>query len=90
MKITQAQYEKLCAVIDRVLTIDHDGDYDLPEIHGPFSTVAEAQAYARAYRQANSIPGHDNDEPTAEENEAWSAEGWHFAIVAPQRIGRPA
>lgn len=67
-----------------VLIIDKQGDYDLPDIHGPFETIEEGQAYARAWREQNDIPGHENDLPTEEENEAWTEAGWFFGIVAVQ------
>lgn len=53
--------------------------------HGPFTSTREAQKYARAFRERHGIPGHANVEPTAEENEAWTAAGWTFGIFALER-----
>jgi hypothetical protein len=61
------------------LIVDYD-DYDVADIHGPFETVKAAQIYARDYRAAHGIAGCENVEPTPEENEAWTAEGWYFGI----------
>lgn len=47
-----------------------------------FWTKEEAQEFLRVFREEHGIAGHDNTEPTAEENEAWSAEGWTFAVKA--------
>jgi hypothetical protein len=71
-----------------LLLIDKTDDYDGPDIHGPFETVREAQEYARAYREQEDIPGHENVEPTANENEAWTQAEWYFAIVEPRRDPR--
>lgn len=54
-----------------------------PNLHGPFESVYEAQEYARAWREAHDIPGHENVEPTSEENEAWTEAGWYFGIFTP-------
>lgn len=61
-----------------------------PDVFGPFDDVASAQKAARRYREAWDIAGHENDDPTPEENEAWTAEGWWFGIVEfldPATIG---
>ena len=36
--------------------------------------------FASQYRFDRGIPGHTNIEPTAEDNDAWTKEGWTFAI----------
>lgn len=69
-----------------ILVMQHTDDIPLvdpPGLHGPFDSVREAQVYARDFREAHGIPGHENVEPTAAENEAWTEEGWYFAIVSP-------
>lgn len=53
----------------------------LDAIHkGPFTSIRESQEFAREWREAYGVPGHTNVVPTAEENEAWSNEGWVFGI----------
>lgn len=64
----------------QVLIIDTTTDYELPEVHGPFDSVYDAQVYAREYRKRSGIPGHENVQPTSDENEAWTEAGWTFAI----------
>lgn len=74
-----------------VLVIGHPDDMavtatDPPDLHGPFDTVREAQQYALDYRRTNGIPGTTNVNPSEEENEAWTDEGWYFAIVQPRKV----
>lgn len=64
-----------------VLVIDHDGDFESPDIHGPFQTVVDAQAYAERYRWRQGLPGP----ATSENNEIWTDEGWYFGIHEPKR-----
>lgn len=59
-----------------------------PSLHGPFESVLEAQTYARDFREAHDIPGHENVEPTSEENEAWTDAGWYFGIFTPIELSR--
>lgn len=59
------------------------------QVFGPFATVPEAQEFARAFREHHDIPGSDNVEPTAEENEAWTDADWYFGIYtldAPELV----
>jgi hypothetical protein len=64
-----------------VLVITYDGDYEGPDIHGPFEAVQDAQAYAERYRLRNNLPGP----ATSENNYAWTEAGWYFGIVQPTR-----
>jgi hypothetical protein len=54
---------------------------EAPEVFGPFENVSTAQAAALKFRTGWDIPGHENVEPTSEENEAWDDAGWYFGIV---------
>lgn len=63
-----------------VLIVTYDGD-DGPDIHGPFATVADAQAYAERYRVRQGLPGP----ATPENNDSWTESGWYFGIVQPRR-----
>lgn len=71
-----------------LMLIVQDGpDYS---VYGPFEDTRTAQIFARAFREFHDIPGHDNIEPTPEENEAWTAEGCYFGIheaTAPELAG---
>lgn len=77
------------------LVVGHDSDAEPlldAGFHGPFLTVREAQEYARSYREQRNIPGHENVEPTAEENDAWTALGWTFGIFVlnyERTLGEP-
>jgi len=64
-----------------VLVITNDGDYEGPDIHGPFEEVVDAQAYAERYRERNGLPGP----ATSENNDTWTNAGWYFGIVQPHR-----
>lgn len=57
---------------------------------GPFTSIREAQKFARAWRQANNVPGHENIEPTPAENEAWTNAGWTFGIFGLDTEGANA
>jgi hypothetical protein len=59
-----------------------DNEDVTPGVHGPFSTVTDAQAYAERFRARNFLPV----EATSENNEAWTDEGWYFGIFEPTRI----
>ncbi len=63
-----------------VLVVTYDDDYALPDIHGPFPTVANAQAYAARYRALVGLPR----EATPENNETWTDAGWYFGIFEPR------
>ena len=54
------------------LVIDYTDDYDVPSVHGPFSTLPEAETYATRYRTLGGIP------EDADEREAL---GWRFMIL---------
>jgi hypothetical protein len=62
-----------------VLLVANDGD-GAPildaGIYGPFSTVVQAQAFAEQFRERHGLP----IEATPENNEAWTNDGWTFAI----------
>lgn len=64
-----------------VLVVTLDSDYEAPDIHGPFQTVTDAQAYAERFRVRAGLPGP----ATPENNETWSDAGWYFGIVKPRR-----
>jgi len=70
-----------------VLIVEYKGDYEedpgaLPvDIHGPFETLVDAQAYAERYRERQGLPGP----ATGENNEIWTDAGWYFGIVQPRR-----
>ena len=72
-----------------VLLVGGDGQLleDVPRVHGPFKDITEAQEYARTFREHAGIPGHENVEPTGEENEAWTDAGWYFGIVKLELLG---
>lgn len=65
----------------QILMIDHDGDYDVPDLHGPFDTVLEAQQYAERYRAKQGLPV----EATPENNDTWTEAGWYFGIWEPRK-----
>lgn len=64
-----------------VLVVAHLGDYDAPDIHGPFTETQDAQAYAERYRERQGLPGP----ATPENNDTWTDAGWYFGIVKPRR-----
>lgn len=49
--------------------------------YGPYASVEQAQEAARTFREERGIPGHENAQPTPEENEAWTNEGWTFGVM---------
>jgi hypothetical protein len=64
-----------------ILMVDHDRDYEMPSLFGPFATLIEAQTFAADFREANDLPR----EATDENNEAWTDAGWYFGIFQPSR-----
>jgi len=64
-----------------VLVVTLQGDHEGPDIHGPFETVTDAQAYAERYRERQGLPGP----ATGDNNELWTDAGWYFGIVSPRR-----
>jgi len=61
---------------------NENNNYDEADIHGPFPTVASAQAYAEDYREMQGLPR----EATPENNESWTDAGWYFGIVQPRLL----
>lgn len=64
-----------------VLIVDYEGDYEPADVHGPFETVTDAQAYAERFRTRQGLPGP----ATSENNDVWTEAGWYFGIVQPRR-----
>ncbi len=64
-----------------VLIVSYDRDYEAPDIHGPFETVTDAQAYAERYRERQGLPAP----ATPGNNDEWTEAGWYFGIVQPRR-----
>jgi hypothetical protein len=65
-----------------VLVVHSPEDDGTPEVHGPFSSVRRAKAYAEEFRRANGLP----IEATPENNEPWTELGWYFGIFEPKRV----
>lgn len=64
-----------------VLIVDNDRDKEAADVHGPFETIVDAQAYAERYRVRQGLPGP----ATPENNDVWTDAGWYFGITQPRR-----
>lgn len=53
-----------------VLLIDNSGDYDTPDVHGPFESVELGEAYAAAWREREGLPAGSE-----------IPDGWLFELV---------
>lgn len=69
-----------------ILLVDHNEDYDPPEVHGPFDTEEQAAEYAERFRALNALP----IKATPENNDTWTAMGWYFGIFEPYHMDREA
>lgn len=54
-----------------VLLIDNSGDYDTPDVHGPFESVELGEAYAAAWREREGLPAAGSE----------ILDGWLFELV---------
>jgi hypothetical protein len=64
-----------------ILMIDTESDYEVPDLHGPFDTLLEAQQYAERWRARQGLP----IEATPENNDEWTEAGWYFGIFEPRK-----
>lgn len=64
-----------------ILLVDRTDDYDAPDVHGPFTTITEAQQYAERLRVKIGLPA----EATPENNDTWTDAGWYFGIFEPRK-----
>lgn len=85
--MTQTYDEPECHILV-IATTDEHITVAPPNLHGPFESLHDAQVYARDWREAHDIPGHENVQPTSEENEAWTDAGWYFGIFTPIELTR--
>ena len=63
------------------LLIDRTDDYEPPDIHGPFDSLEDGQAYAERWRNNLNLPA----EATPENNDTWTKMGWYFGIFEMKR-----